>query len=429
MLITLFTDFWSDLHELRVWWQIAGVCVCALLSYLMARLVNRYTQPDDGMSAQEVLTAQTFSRTIFPATFWLLLFIGKLLLHKWQHVYLLSLLIPIVGSLALIRFGIYLSRRIFANSTQIGAFHQSIEKLFTWCVWFVAILYYSGFLQDILEFMDATTLNLGHNKLTMMEIVQGAVSVAVTVLLALWAGAALDKRLMKVSSLHTSLRMVLSRLGRSLLIIFAVLISLSMVGIDLTVLSVFTGALAVGLGFGLQKIASNYVSGFIILLDRSLAIDDLITVDKYSGRVTQISTRYTVLKGLDGVESIIPNEMLVSSPVQNLSLTDRSIWMSTDVGVAYDTDIEALLPKLVEVTARVLRVSAKQAPAAYLVSFGDSALMLRVGFWIDDPENGKLGVQSQVNRAIWQLFKEQNIVVPFPQREVNVLNSAEIFSK
>ena len=271
--------------------------------------------------------------------------------------------------------------------------------------------------------MDENTISFGHAKLSITEILQGLISVALTVLLALWASAALDKQLMKVSSLHTSSRLVLSRLGRSLLILFAILISLSMVGIDLTVLSVFGGALGVGLGLGLQKIASNYVSGFIILLDRSLSIDDLITVDKYSGKVSKINTRYTVLKGLDGVESIIPNEMLVSSPVQNLSLTDRSIWMSTDVSVAYSTDIEALLPQLEEVVKTVPRVSTESLPSAYLLSFGASGLDLRVGFWLIDPENGRTGALSMVNRAIWKLLQEKNIEVPYPQREIRILNN------
>jgi len=215
---------------------------------------------------------------------------------------------------------------------------------------------------------------------------------------------------------------VLGRLGRSLLLVFAVLVSLSLVGIDLTVLSVFSGALGVGLGLGLQKIASNYVSGFIILLDGSLSIDDLITVDKYNGKVSKINTRYTVLKGLDGIESIIPNEMLVSSPVQNLSLTDRAVWMSTDVSVAYDTDVEALLPQIEEAVKTVPRVSKDSLPSANLASFGQNGLDLKIGFWIIDPENGRLAVLSQVNRAIWKLLQEKNVAVPYPQTEIRILN-------
>ena len=238
--------------------------------------------------------------------------------------------------------------------------------------------------------------------------------------MALWASAALEERLLKLQTMHSSMRVVLSRIGRTVLISVAVLASLSMVGIDLTVLSVFGGALGVGLGFGMQKIASNYISGFIILLDRSLSIGDMIAVDKYTGKVSQINTRYTVIKGLDGIESVVPNEMLVSSPVQNYSLSDRLIWMSTDVSVAYKTDIDALLPRMVEETVKVPRVLATPLPSASLVAFGASGLEIRVGFWISDPENGKLGVLSQVNLAILTLLNALKIEIPFPQSVVTI---------
>jgi len=195
-----------------------------------------------------------------------------------------------------------------------------------------------------------------------------------------------------------------------------------MVGIDLTVLSVFGGALGVGLGFGLQKIASNYVSGFIILLDRSVTINDLITVDKYYGRVTQISTRYTVLRGLDGIDSIIPNEVLVSSPVQNHSLSMRAVRLTTDVTVGYQTDIEFLLPILEQTTASVPRVSKVDLPKAYLMKFGADGLELRVGFWLLDPENGSSDVLSDINRAIWKALQEHHVEVPPPQRVIRMID-------
>ena len=422
MPFNLLSDFWSDINDIRVWWQIAAVVLCVASSFLLSRSIRKRFPIDLTGSGAEIRVSHTFFRMIFPSLLWLFLFLIKLVMVKYQHVYLLSLLIPIIGSLALIRFGIYLSRRIFASAIEISGIHLLIEKMFSSIVWLVVVLFYTGFLPDVVSFLDENTISFGHSKLSFSEILQGLISVALTVLLALWAGAALEKRVMKVSSIHTSLRLVLSRLGKSLLILFAILVSLSLVGIDLTVLSVFSGALGVGLGLGLQKIASNYVSGFIILLDRSLSIDDLITVDKYNGKVSKINTRYTVLKGLDGVESIIPNEMLVSSPVQNLSLTDKSVWISTDVSVAYKTDLELLLPQLEDVVKTVDRISNETAPRAYLVSFGQNGLDLRVGFWLVDPENGKLGVISQVNLAIWKLLQEKQIEVPCPQREVRILN-------
>lgn len=282
--------------------------------------------------------------------------------------------------------------------------------------------------QDLVQILDNSFFRIGIKKISVMSMLQALVAFIVTMLVALWGAALIEKRLMRLD-VHASFRVVLARTARALLLLVAILLSLSMVGIDLTVLSVFGGALGVGLGFGLQKIASNYVSGFIILLDRSLTIDDMITVDKYYGRVTQINTRYTVLRGLDGVDSIIPNEMLVSSPVQNHSLRERDVWLTTDVTVGYQTDIESLLGVLEQAAASVPRVSQNNRPKAFLTKFGSDGLELRVGFWVIDPENGRTSVMSDINRSIWKALQEHQIEVPFPQRVVRVIDErAEVSS-
>lgn len=281
-------------------------------------------------------------------------------------------------------------------------------------------------LNNVFLFLHDNAISVGDNRLSLLRILKALISVGATVLLALWASAALDKRLMRIEALNTSLRLLLSRLGRSVLVVLAVLISLQLVGIDLTILSIFGGALGVGLGLGLQRIASNYVSGFIILLEGSLSINDLITVDKYSGKVTKINTRYTILKGFDGVEAIIPNEMLISSPVQNLSLTEKEVVVTTNVTVAYGTDIEELLPLLVNVVGKVKRISTISPPSAHLVSFGANGLDLRIGFWVLDPENGSGAVLSEVNLAVWKLLQERKIEVPYPQTEIKILNPGEL---
>jgi len=227
---------------------------------------------------------------------------------------------------------------------------------------------------------------------------------------------------MRMETMHSSLRAVMARMGRALFILFAVLISLSLVGIDLTVLSVFGGALGVGIGLGLQKIVSSYVSGFVILLERSLAIGDVVVVDKYSGQVTQINTRYTVVRGADGIETVVPNEMLVSGPVQNYSLTDRTLRLVTKIVVAYHTDIDFVLGLLQSTVANVARISTEPAPQALLARFDAAGFELEIGFWIADPENGRSNVLSDVNRAIWKVLQQHQIEVPYPQREARSPN-------
>ena len=200
------------------------------------------------------------------------------------------------------------------------------------------------------------------------------------------------------------------------------MISLSTVGIDMTALSVFTGALGVGLGFGLQKIASNYVSGFIILLERSIKLGNVIEVAGNSGQVSQITTRFTVIKTLTGIEHIIPNEMLISNVVKSRTLNSTSVRDATSIGVAYGTDLDLAMKLMVQAAEKQPRVLKDPAPGVLLTSFGDSAINLSVGFWVNDPENGTVGLISDINKENWKLICENNISDPFPQREVRILN-------
>ena len=197
---------------------------------------------------------------------------------------------------------------------------------------------------------------------------------------------------------------------------------LSLVGIDMTAFSVFTGALGVGLGLGMQRIASNYVSGFVILLDQSIHLGDMIQVGNDSGQVTKITTRYTVLKHPTGSEFIIPNESLITTVVQNQSYSDTRLRLGTTVGVAYDTDLELAMRLMREAALAQPRVLTDNEPSVFLTAFADSSINLELGFWIADPEEGRANIVSDVNLAIWRSFKEHGIQIPFPQREVRVLN-------
>ncbi len=425
LLTTLLSDVADDLQNINFVWQVAAVLLCWGLGWYAAKVLTRVFTKKDAQSEAERLRVDRFSHVLQLLLVLGFIFIARAVLGKWQHVHLLSVLIPLIGSLALIRFGFYVVRRTFVRDGEIGTFLALFEKFFAGLVWLGLVLHFTGLWQDLFDALDGVVLPVGHNKITLLSILQAVASVVVTIIIALWASAALEARLMQLPTMNMSLRVVLSRIGRATLILVAILVSLTLVGIDLTVLSVFGGALGVGLGLGLQKITSSYVSGFIILLDRSMSIGDIVTVDKYNGKITQINTRYTVLKGLDGGESVIPNEMLVSSAVQNYSLSDRSVSISTDLTVAYDTDIEALLPLLVETASKIERVSKDSPPSAYLIKFGADGLELRLGFWISDPENGRTGVISDVNRAIWQVLQERKIEVPYAQRVVTLINNPQ----
>lgn len=422
-LANLLNDLLGDLRDPGLMWQVGAIALSILLGWTLSRFLRRNVESREPHTGVARFGVESFGRVVGPLAIVVLLWVSQKVLGRWHHTNLFSLALPIFSSLAVIRFGFYLLRRVFVRGGVVGEGMQTFEKVFQLLVWLAFVLYITGFYRDIFAFLDDTLVPLGKHKVSIAAILQAAVSVVVLLLLAMWAGAALEERLMNVQSMHSSLRVVMARMGRALLILVAVLGSLALVGIDLTVLSVFGGALGVGLGLGLQKIASNYVSGFIILLDRSLTIGNVITVDKYSGQVTQINTRYTVLQGTDGVEAIVPNEMLVSGAVLNSSLSNRAVVLTTRVTVGYECDVDAVLKLLENAALSVERVLKDKAPSGALQAFGADGLELAVSFWINDPENGRGGVTSDVNRAIWKALKENGISVPFPQREVRVLGS------
>jgi small-conductance mechanosensitive channel len=424
VLSSLLSDLWADLRDPGLLWQLIALIVSILLGWALARLLRGRVTTHDMPLRMMRFGVEGFVCVLSPLLALGLIVVSKLALEQWQNVNLLRVAIPLTASFASIRLAFYVLRRIFARGGKASRFLLTFEKVFATLVWCGVALYVTGLWPELLTYLNETAIPIGRHKASLLIIIQAAASVGVTLMVALWAGAVLEERLMGLDTMHSSLRAVMARLGRAILILVAVLISLSLVGIDLTILSVFGGALGVGLGLGLQKIVSSYVSGFVILLERSLAIGDLVTVDKHYGQITQINTRYTIVRGMDGTETVVPNEMLVSGPVQNFSLTDRSLRLATRIIVGYQTNIDFVLPLLQEVVAGVDRVSSTVPPQALLLRFDRDGFELEVGFWITDPENGRSNVISDVNRAIWRTLQKHQIEVPYPQHEVRIIDQS-----
>ncbi|HEY8027336.1 MAG TPA: mechanosensitive ion channel domain-containing protein [Burkholderiaceae bacterium] len=416
----LLLDFWSDVNDLSnpgLLWQVLTLIVCIAAGSALARLLRaKYLKDHIKLNPQEnpgivKLGVDSFSRVLSPLLGLLLIELARPLLAIWHHVNVLRLFTPLLASFVILRAAFYVMRRIFARNGQAGAFLLVVEKVVSVIVWLGVALYVTGWWPDLLQFLDDTTVPIGAHKISLLVILQGGASVALTLIAAMWLGAAVEDRLMRIDTMHSSLRAVMARMVRALLVLVAILVSLSLVGIDLTVLSVFSGALGVGLGLGLQKIASSYVSGFVILIERSLAIGDLVAVDKYYGVVTHINTRYTVLQGLDGVESVVPNDVLISNAIQNYSLTNSALRLATTFTVGYKTDLEKILPLLEAAALEIPRVSKLPAPQAVLVKFGALGFDLELGFWIPDPQNGRSGVTSDVNRAVWRVLRDNDVEI------------------
>ena len=416
-LASLWRGVLDDLREPDLVWQLLALAVCLLLAKLGERVL-RGRQVGSGRAWE--LGHGGLMRIAFPSFALILVLLARALAQQWIHVNLFSLALPLLSSLAVIRVVFYVLRLSFVGATWLAQF----ERVFALLVWAIVALHITGLLPDVIGVLDSVSFNAGKQKLSLWHVLQGLATVLVTVLVALWLSSAIEARLNAAVGLDNNLRAVFARLSRALLILLAVLIGLPMVGIDLTTLSVFGGALGVGLGFGLQKIASNYVSGFIILLDNSIRIGNIITVGADRGEVTRITTRYTVLKNLAGVEALVPNELLVGSVVQNESYSDRQVRVAMPVQVSYDSDLERAIGIMVAAARAQVRVLGVPAPGVLLKDFAESGISLELGFWVADPETGVGGLRSDINLAIWREFKQAGIAIPFPQREVRILKGS-----
>lgn len=424
-LSNLLADLIEDLSRPGIKWQAVAVVASVALGWLVAWLIRKFLSGHaEGERAVLRRRAELLLGIVAPLIVVGLLQISKyILVDNHFHINLVRVAIPVFTSLAVIRLVFFLLRRVFARKGELGAAFVTFEKVFALVVWLGAVLYITGLWDGVYYYLDHVVIPIGKQRPSVAEVLQGAASVVVLLMLALWAGAALEERLMGIAGLHTSLRVVLARMGRTLLVLVSVLLCLPLMGLDLTVLSVFGGAFGVGLGLGMQRIASNYVSGFIILLERSLSIGDMISIDKYAGKVTNINTRYTVLQGLDGVETVLPNEMLIASAVQNQSLSNRRVRGFTRLVVAHGSDLDQLMPLLHEQARTTPRVLAEPGPGVGIVRFASEGYELELGFWIGDPENGTGGVVSEINKKIYALVQSGQVRLGSSALDVRLLDA------
>ncbi len=411
--LRLILDLWADVSDPNFIWQVLALLGCLGLAAVLARWWRSRHEEGAGRFGD------AGGRLIFPLAGMILVAAMRLALKPFFHVNLLKIALPLLGSMALVRGVVFVFRQAFPRAAWLTAWERIIAAL----VWGWLALYITDLAPYVIDALEQVEFKVGIQHVDLWIVLRAIVTVFLTVVLALWVAGIIEARLMRLDTLDGNLRIVGVRISKAVLTVFAILLSLSLVGIDMTALSVFTGALGVGLGFGLQKIASNYVSGFIILLDRSIRIGNIVQIGADAGEVTQITTRYTVLKHAGGTEYIVPNETLISSTVQNQTYSDSRLRLTTTVGVSYDGDLELAMRLLVAAATAQDRVLAEPPPKVFLTQFADSCISLELGFWIADPDAGKGNILSDVNLAIWKSFKDNGVIIPFPQREVRVLNS------
>ena len=391
--------------------ELAALAACLVGAWGLVRVVRGRRRP----VASVWFGDRIFDGVLFPIVALAFALGARIALETVLEPAVFRLAIPILVSLVLIRLSVRVLRATFPTTSWV----RTVERSISWIAWIAVVLWVTGVLPIMADAMDDVRWKVGAGQVTLLSIVEGTVTAGLVLVVSLWISGVIERRLIAHAGQDLSMRKIAVGVVRALLLFVGLLVALSAVGIDLTVLSVLGGALAVGLGFGLQKIAANYVSGFVILAERSLRIGDMVKVDTFEGRITDIRTRYTVIRSLGGRESIVPNETLITQRVENATLADPRVLISTSVQVAYGTDVRRLESVLLEAVRAVPRVIADPAPGVLLADFAADGMNLSVQFWIRDPENGQGNVKSAVNLAVLDVLNRERVEIPYPQRVVH----------
>ncbi|MDB5800409.1 MAG: small-conductance mechanosensitive channel [Rhodocyclales bacterium] len=402
-------NMFAYLENATAWRELLVIALALVLAAVLARVLRQRR-----LTTGHALPEQGVRRLAFPLIAMVLLAVVRFVAdHFGWRLHMVGIAMQLVVALAGVRIVVFALRNAFAPSGWLASFERTVSTL----IWVGVALDLLGVLPELIKWLDSYSLHIGKSHISTWQILQGVTTVIVTAITALWLGGIAEARLQAAHGLDSSLRVVFSRIIKAVLLFVAVLLGMSLVGLDITTLSVFGGALGVGLGFGMQKIASNYVSGFIILLDRSIRIGNLIQVGaEQRGEVMQITTRYTVLRGLNGSYFIVPNELLVSTVVHNETFTRPRIRIGIVVPVAHGQNVEQAIQILEEAATDEPRVLAEPAPRAYLAEFADNGIKLELAVWIEDPLNGTLEVRSNIQRLALSRFNAEGIELPQPQK-------------
>ena len=397
--------------------DLAAVLGCFALAWWVDRRVRLGGGAESRFAR---IGAGSANRMIFPLTALLLLLVARAVLRFWHPPLFFSIAVPLVIALAFIRLCLYGLHHLLGPSPWLPI----SERAISFTIFATLLLYYFGILPEIGNALADAKLPLGKSEFSVLDLGRDALVVILAIVASLWISGVLEQQLLRNASGDTNVRTVLAKLFRAVLLLVGILVALSMLGIDLTVLSVFGGALGVGIGLGLQKLASNYIAGFTILLDRSVRIGDMITVDNRFGIVSKATARYVVLRSLDGVEAIVPNETMVTTTVLNHSYTSRDIRLGVPVQISHDSDLDLAMQLMTDAALsepRVLRQP--NPPAALILRFAESGIELELAVWIKDPENGQNNLRSAIYLRIWRSFRARGIRIPYPQREIHLVTT------
>jgi len=389
--------------------ELALLALALLLAWLVSYQLSRFATHTSVLFGRGVVDG-----VLFPMAALALAYVAQVVFLKHQTPMLFKLAIPVLLSLALIR----LCARVLMAVFPVSPLAQLTERLISWLAWGLAVLWITDLLPLVAQELEQIKLNFGKVRLDLRTLLEGLLSCGLVLVLSLWLSATIEQRLLARTVSDLSMRKVAANLLRAVLLLVGLLFALSAVGVDLTALSVLGGAFGVGLGLGLQKLAANYVSGFVVLVERSVRIGDYIKVDGLEGRVTDIKTRYTLLRDATGRESIIPNDMLLTQRVDNLSLSDPQIAVNCTFPLGVDVDIEQVLNLLSLAALQSQRVLPDPPPQAFLSKVDSAGLEFTVVSWVSEPEAGYLKTRSQINIAVMKALRQAGIELPKVQQQL-----------
>ena len=418
--------FFDILSTRNVLIEIAAVAICLLAGWLVgAALRDRFQRRK--IKAPTALTWTYFAPqgvvVAAPAVVALgLVVVARNVLNAAQFdVTMLDAAAHLIVAFVVVRIVVLL----FAASLGNKSWMQHWESRAALFIWLIIAAEYLGWLDPIISTLDSIGVAAGKSRITVWSVLKLLFTLTLFVLVAAWISRWVERRLKKLQTLAPSTRIGIAKFSNAFLIGLSILLGLNAAGVDLTALTVLTGAIGLGLGFGLQSIAANFVSGFVLLMDRSIKPGDVISLSGQSGTSTEnfgwvqeLRGRYVVVRDRDGVEMLVPNQQLISNAVINWSYTDPRIRLKLPIRVSYRDDPELALQILLTACEGQQRVLREPAPVSRLMHFSDSGIELELRFWISDPQEGVNNVRSEVNRAIWRLFKEHKITIPVAQREI-----------
>ncbi|HEY3181036.1 MAG TPA: mechanosensitive ion channel domain-containing protein [Casimicrobiaceae bacterium] len=412
-----FDQFEQALATPRGWLDFALVALCLGIAWL----VDRRAMSARKAAAGTLRFNGSVARVVFPLTALVLTLIATVAFRRYAGPpFFLSIAAPLLIALATIRMLVYGLRRIFKTQGWL----PTSERAIALAIFALVVLYFLGLFPEIANALEEIQIPLGKTRISLLSIGIAVLVVVFTLIVTLWISGLIEQHLSRATQVDANLRVVFGKFVRAVLLVVGVLIALQAIGFDLTLLSVFGGALGVGIGLGLQKLASNYIAGFTILMDRSIRLGDMVTVDGRYGMVSKVTSRYVVVRSLDGVEAIVPNETLVTTTVLNHSYSTRNVRLALQVQISYDSDVDRALALMEEIGRGHDRVlTAPDPPTSFLVSFGDNGIVLELGVWIADPEKGQLNLRSALNREILDAFRANGIRLPFPQRDVRIVTT------